>query len=167
MHHMGRATVMSQTAIMGDVRHRDLLLPRTRYTVSRITTFGRAGFYWDDYACLSSYVPLGQDDCRIGVANVNPHRILSSLGFGETLVNIQHSIPNDTFVYKDAHGIVHEVEVVDRPVIPVRDLDAIAAGSSGSDTAVEGEKSLKEKARSGSDGDSNALKPAARPSSGL
>ncbi|KXT05214.1 hypothetical protein AC578_8435 [Pseudocercospora eumusae] len=90
------------------------------------------------------------------------------VGVGETLLNIQHSIPNDTtrdkFVYKDAHGIVHEVEVVDRPVVPVRDLDAIAAENSGSDTAVEGERSLKEKASSGSD---DALKSTARPSSGL
>lgn len=54
--------------------------------ISRITTFGGAGFYWDDYACVSCYIPLvgiaivlqlavnnglGQDDYRIGVANVN------------------------------------------------------------------------------------------------
>ncbi|EME82988.1 uncharacterized protein MYCFIDRAFT_80561 [Pseudocercospora fijiensis CIRAD86] len=92
------------------------------------------------------------------------------VGVGETLVNIQHSIPNDTtrdkFVYKDAHGIVHEVEVVDRPVVPVRNLDGIATGSSGSDTAVKSGKSLEGKASSGS-GDSDDLTPTARPSSRL
>lgn len=84
------------------------------------------------------------------------------VGVGETLVNIQHTIPRDTtkdkFVYKDAQGIVHEVEVTDCPVVPVRDLDAMAKlegqrdgsgngrgqmGSSGSDTMVE--KSLSPK----------------------
>lgn len=53
---------------------------------SRMSTFGGAGLYWDDYACISCYPPLvgiaavvqlavqnglGKDDYRVGVENVN------------------------------------------------------------------------------------------------
>lgn len=51
-----------------------------------MSTFGGAGLYWDDYACISCYPPLvgiaavvqlavqnglGKDDYRVGVENVN------------------------------------------------------------------------------------------------
>lgn len=66
------------------------------------------------------------------------------VGVSESVVAIQHTIPSqptrDKFVYKDGYGVLHEVEVTDRPQVPQEKASGEGRGLDSSDGARQGHR---------------------------